>query len=63
MKAYSAPKVTEYGDIASITAVSGGPFTGDVNYDVNGTVDQTGLNSISNCPIVNGSTLPTCPLN
>ena len=63
MKTYIAPRLTEYGDVAAITAVSGGPFTGDFNYDVNGDVQSEGQNSISNCPVVDGSTLPTCPLN
>ena len=42
MKPYSAPQLTEYGDIAELTAIFGGAFTGDVLVDLNGDVVQDG---------------------
>ena len=50
MKKYSSPKLTEYGDIAELTAIFGGAFTGDVLVDLNGDVVQTGTLSIDACP-------------
>ena len=50
MKPYSAPQLTEYGDIAELTAIFGGAFTGDVLVDLNGDVVQTGTLSIDACP-------------
>ncbi|MEM8598316.1 MAG: lasso peptide [Bacteroidota bacterium] len=50
MKTYSAPMLTEYGDVAAITATLGDPFTGDQSFDVDGNVIEEGLNSINQCP-------------
>ncbi len=56
MKTYSAPKLTEYGDVAEITATLGDPFTGDQSFDVDGNVIEDGLNSINQCPTINQET-------
>ena len=62
MKTYTAPQVTEYGDIAAITATLGDPFTGDTSFDVDGDVLDTGLNSINQCPTNNNTNcLPAVP--
>ena len=50
MKNYTAPKLTDYGDVAVITATLGDPFTGDQSFDVDGNVIEEGLNSINQCP-------------
>jgi hypothetical protein len=53
MKHYSAPQLTDYGDVAAITATLGDPFTGDVSFDVDGNILETGQNSINQCPTEN----------
>lgn len=50
MQNYMAPCVTDYGDVAQITATLGDPFTGDQSFDVDGNVIEEGLNSINQCP-------------
>ena len=50
MKNYTSPKLTEYGDIADLTAVLGSMFTGDVLVDTTGNVEDTGNLSIDACP-------------
>jgi len=50
MKHYRTPKLIEHGDIAQLTAVVGGAYTGDVLIDVNGEVIQEGNQSIDACP-------------
>jgi hypothetical protein len=52
MKTYSAPKLTEYGSVETITATLGDPFTGDQSFDVDGNVIEEGLNSVNQCPTV-----------
>ena len=54
-KTYSAPRVTEYGDIAAITATLGDPFTGDASFDLDGNIITEGLNSINQCPTRNNT--------
>ena len=49
-KLYSAPKLTEYGDIVDLTAIFGNASVGDVLVNPNGQVVQTGLGSIDACP-------------
>ncbi len=56
MKTYIAPQVTEYGDVAEITATLGNPFTGDQSFDLDGNVIEEGINSINQCPTQNGET-------
>ena len=50
---YHPPLLREYGSIDAITATLGDPFTGDVSFDVDGNILDTGLNSIHQCPTVN----------
>ncbi len=59
-KRYSAPEVTEYGDIAEITGVLGSAFTGDVLVDTSGNVEQEGNLSIDACPT---QEFETCQIN
>jgi hypothetical protein len=62
MKKYAAPQLTDYGDIAELTATLGEPFTGDTSYDVDGDVLGTGLNSVNQCPTTNNEAcLPVVP--
>ncbi len=53
MKTYQAPSLIEYGDVAEITATLGNPFTGDLSFDVDGNVLETGENSVNQCPTIN----------
>ena len=50
MKSYSAPQLTVYGDIAELTATLGAPFTGDTEFDLDGSVLSTDNNSVDQCP-------------
>ena len=50
MKTYTAPALTEYGDVAAITATLGDPFTGDVSFDLDGNILDSDVNSIDQCP-------------
>ena len=50
MKTYTAPALTEYGDVATITATLGDPFTGDVSFDLDGNILDSGMNSVNECP-------------
>ncbi len=50
MQTYSAPAITDYGDVAAVTATLGDPFTGDVSFDVDGNILETDINSINQCP-------------
>jgi hypothetical protein len=52
-KLYAPPRLTDYGDIADITATLGDPFTGDVSFDVDGNILAEGQNSINQCPTQN----------
>ena len=62
MKTYSAPQVTEYGDIAAITATLGDPFTGDASFDLDGNIIVEGLNSVNQCGTQNNENcVPTTP--
>ena len=53
MKAYNTPQVTDYGDVAAITAILGSVANGDILVDTNGNVEQTGNLSIDACPAQN----------
>ena len=53
LKKYLAPKLTEYGDIADLTAIFGSSNVGDVLVNPSGQVVQTGLGSIDACPTHN----------
>jgi hypothetical protein len=46
---YQSPSVVEYGSIASLTGIFGGPSSGDVLVDENGQEDGFGFNSIDAC--------------
>ena len=63
MKNYSSPKLTEYGDIADLTAILGGAFTGDVLVDTNGNVEQTGNQSLDACPTQNPGPGGVCQID
>ncbi len=52
MKSYTTPTLTEYGDVAAITATLGDPFTGDLSFDVDGNVLDSGTNSVNQCPTI-----------
>ncbi len=52
MKPYARPILTDYGDVAQVTATLGAPFTGDASYDVDGNIIETGMNSVGQCPAV-----------
>ncbi len=60
MKTYITPALTEYGDVAALTATLGNPFTGDVSFDVDGNIIETGENSINQCPTPNNE---VCTIN
>jgi hypothetical protein len=49
MKAYHAPKLVEYGDIAALTARSNDSLSQDFELDANGEVINTGLGSLNSC--------------
>ncbi len=53
MKTYQTPLLTKYGDVAKVTATLGNPFTGDLSFDVDGNVLETGENCINQCPTIN----------
>ena len=63
MKNYTPPALVEYGDIASITAVLGGAFDGDVLVDTTGQVEQTGNLSLNAgaCTLPGQPTIPGLP--
>lgn len=50
MKHYRTPELVQHGDIAQLTAIFGGAYTGDVLIDENGDVVQQGNQSIDACP-------------
>ena len=52
MKPYIAPQLTDYGDVAEITAILGEPFVGDQAFDVDGNVIESGNGSINVCPTI-----------
>ena len=60
-KTYTAPRVTEYGDIAAITATLGDPFTGDASFDLDGNIIVEGLNSVNQCPTRNNTVCTYAP--
>lgn len=60
MKNYTPPELTEYGDVAAITAIFGNAFTGDVLLDTNGDVVQEGNLSISADPCGAQTDDPNC---
>ncbi len=53
MKTYTEPRVVDYGNVATVTATLGNPFTGDLSFDVDGNVLESGENSINQCPTIN----------
>lgn len=63
MKPYSAPKLTEYGDVADLTAIFGSENVGDVLVNPSGQVVQTGLGSIDACPTQNPGPGGVCDVN
>lgn len=50
MKQYTSPQLTEYGDVADLTAIFGSATTGDVLVNTTGQVVQEGTGSIDACP-------------
>lgn len=50
MKSYRTPELTQHGDIAQLTAIFGGAYTGDVLVNENGEVVEQGNQSIDACP-------------
>lgn len=54
MKRYTAPVLTDYGTVADITATLGDPFTGDVALDIDGNIVEQEMNSLAQCPAVEG---------
>jgi hypothetical protein len=52
-KSYAAPRLTDYGDVAAVTATLGDPFTGDQSFDIDGSIIESGMNSINQCGTVN----------
>ena len=63
MKPYTAPKITEYGDVADLTAILGNAFTGDVLVDTTGNVEQSGNLSLDACPTRNPHAGGVCEIN
>ena len=63
MKTYSSPKLTEYGDIADLTAIFGSSETGDVLVNPAGDVVQTGLGSLDACPTQDPTQGGDCEIN
>lgn len=62
-RSYEAPRLTDYGDVAAVTATLGDPFTGDQSFDVDGNIIVSGLNSINQCPTSNNEQcLPETPM-
>jgi hypothetical protein len=55
-KTFAPPTLTDHGDVATITATLGDPFTGDVSFDVDGNILEQGMNSINQCPTVDNET-------
>ena len=53
LKRYEAPALADHGDVATITATLGDPFTGDVSFDIDGNILAEGPNSINQCPTQN----------
>ena len=49
-KHYDPPQLTEYGDIADLTAIFGSSEAGDVLVNPAGNVVQTGTGSLDACP-------------
>ena len=49
-KMYQAPRLHEYGDVTALTGTLGDPFTGDTEFDLDGSPLSTGLNSVDQCP-------------
>ena len=49
MKSYTSPKLTDYGDIAEVTAIAGAVSAGDILVNSSGTVLNTGNQSIDAC--------------
>ncbi len=41
--------------MAEVTATLGNPFTGDASFDVDGNVLETGMNSVGQCPAIEGA--------
>ncbi len=54
MRTYTAPTLTDFGDLAAVTATLGDPFTGDITFDLDGNVLEVGMNSIAQCPAIEG---------
>ncbi len=54
MKPYTTPKLTVYGDVTQVTATLGDPFTGDVALDLDGNIVEQGMNSVAQCPAIEG---------
>ena len=63
LKQYSAPKLTEYGGIADLTAIFGSANVGDVLVNPSGQVVQTGLGSLDACPTRNPTHDGDCEIN
>ncbi len=55
MRPYASPTLTDFGDVTRLTATLGNPFTGDVAFDVDGNVIETGENSVNQCPALEGA--------
>lgn len=61
-KLYTAPELSDYGDIADLTATLGSPFSGDVSFDVDGNILEEGMGSTNQCPTRDNETcLPDIP--
>ena len=63
MKAYNAPALVDYGDVADITGILGEVASGDVLVDVNGQIQQEGNLSIDACPVQNPAPGEPCVIN
>ena len=63
MKNYTSPQLTEYGDVADITAIFGSAMVGDVLVNPAGDPVQTGFGSIDACPTQNPGPGGDCEIN
>jgi hypothetical protein len=62
-KNYTSPALTEYGDIADLTAIFGSEMTEDVLVNPAGNVVQTGTGSLDACPTRNPNAGGMCEIN
>lgn len=49
MRTYLTPALVEYGDVANVTGIFGGPATRDVLVDEDGNIVEVGEQSIDAC--------------